>query len=53
MTYLSMPFHRGRDAGDAEPQVNENVARTWPAEIAMVGALALLPILFMMVFKPF
>ncbi len=53
MTYLSMPFHRARDAGEAEPQINENVARMRPAAIALLGTLALLVILFMMVFKPF
>lgn len=53
MTYLSMPFHRARDAGQAEPQINENMARTRPAAIAWIGTLALLVILFMMVFKPF
>jgi len=51
MSAWSRPFHMAREANDQE--IGEHLARTRPAAMTWTGAVALLAILFLMVFKPF
>jgi len=51
MSAWSRPYHMAREANDQE--IGERLARTRPAAMAWTGSVALLAILFLMVFKPF
>lgn len=51
MSAWSRPFHLAREANNQE--IGEHLARSRPVAMAWTGAVALLAILFLMVFKPF
>ena len=52
MGILSVPFHRARAAAD-DVALDEQLARARPHLISWIGALGLLGLIFLMVFKPF
>jgi uncharacterized membrane protein len=54
MTYLSIPYHRARDAAkEADSLLAERVVKIRPALIGGIGAVGIVALLFLMVFKPF
>ena len=55
MSAMSVPYHKARDAANAKPptELEPALKRARPMELAVVGAIALLILFFLMVFKPF
>ena len=55
MGALSVPYHTARDAAKATPPADLEPAlkRARPIELGVVGAIGLLVLFFLMVFKPF
>jgi Predicted integral membrane protein (DUF2269) len=55
MSAMSVPYHKARDAANATPpaDIEPVVTRARPIELAVVGAIGLLILFFLMVFKPF
>lgn len=55
MSAMSVPYHKARDAANAKPPADlEPVLKpARPVELAVVGAIGLLILFFLMVFKPF
>ena len=55
MSALSVPYHKARDASNEKPPADLEPAlkRARPIELAVVGAVALVILFFLMVFKPF
>src|SRR6267378_5276252 len=55
MSAMSVPYHKARDAANAKPptDLEPELKRARPVELAAVGALGLLILFFVMVFKPF
>ena len=54
MTYLSTPYHRSRDAvKEADSVLAERLGRTRPELVGVIGAVGIVVLLFLMVFKPF
>jgi len=52
MGALSVPYHRARDAKEDDVAVETSLARARPIIVSWVGALGLLALIFLMVFKP-
>jgi len=53
MSYLSLAYHKSRDASkEADSVLAERLERTRPVLASLVGALGILVLLFLMVFKP-
>ncbi len=56
MGALSVPYHRSRDAlakNESGIDVEQRLKRARPVELAIVGSVALVILMFLMVFKPF
>jgi uncharacterized membrane protein len=54
MSYLSVAYHQSRSAAsEADSVLVERLANTRPVLAAWIGALGILVLLFLMVFKPF
>ena len=55
MSAMSVPYHKARDAANSKPpaEIEPMLKRARPLELAMVGAIGLLILFFLMVFKPF
>jgi hypothetical protein len=55
MSAMSVPYHKARDAANATPPADLEpvLKRARPVELAVVGAIGLLILFFLMVFKPF
>src|SRR5437899_2384059 len=55
MSAMSVPYHKARDAANAKPptDLEPELKRARPLELAVVGAIGLLVLFFLMVFKPF
>jgi Predicted integral membrane protein (DUF2269) len=55
MSAMSVPYHKARDAANAKPpaEIEPMLIRARPLELAVVGAIGLLILFFLMVFKPF
>jgi Predicted integral membrane protein (DUF2269) len=55
MSAMSVPYHKARDAANAKPPADMEpmLKRARPLELAVVGAIGLLILFFLMVFKPF
>ena len=55
MSAMSVPYHKARDAANAKPpaEIEPMLSRARPLELAVVGAIGLLILFFLMVFKPF
>jgi hypothetical protein len=53
MSYLSLAYHQSRGAAkDADSVLAERLAKTRPALAAGIGAVGIVVLLFLMVFKP-
>ena len=54
MTYVSIPYHQSRDAAkEADAVLAERLGKARPVLGASIGAIGILALLFLMVFKPF
>ena len=55
MSAMSVPYHKARDAANAKPptELEPALKRARPMELAVVGAIGLLILFFLMVLKPF
>jgi len=54
MTYVSIPYHQSRDAAkEADSVLAERLGKTRPVLATWIGAIGILLLLFLMVFKPF
>jgi hypothetical protein len=54
MSFLSIAYHKSRDAAkEADSVLAERLATTRPALAAAIGAVGVMALLFLMVFKPF
>ena len=55
MSAMSVPYHKARDAANARPpaDLEPQLKRARPVELAVVGAIGLVILFFLMVFKPF
>lgn len=54
MTYLSLPYHRSRDAAkEADSVLADRLDKTRPLLATWIGAVGILVLLLLMVFKPF
>ena len=55
MSAMSVPYHKARDAANAKPpaEIEPMLSRARPLELAVVGAIGLLILFFLMVLKPF
>jgi hypothetical protein len=54
MSFVSVPYHRARDsAKEGESALAQRLDRTRPLMGVWIGAVGILALLFLMVFKPF
>jgi hypothetical protein len=55
MSAMSVPYHKARDAANAKPptDLEPELKRARPIELAVIGTIGLLILFLLMVFKPF
>ena len=53
MGALSVPYHKARDAKDDDSVLDSSLGGARPMVVSTIGAIGLLALIFLMVFKPF